>query len=71
METAYLFTVGNLRQIKTGAILTVDCDVFADKVSDYDPYGVSMDKGVHAMALIAFRAAKRVPLSDSFKIEFL
>lgn len=56
METSSLFTLGGIHNIKTGAILTVDCDVFDDKESEYNPYGNEMDIGVKRMCVIALDA---------------
>ena len=70
MENSSLFTIGNLHGVKTGSILTVDCDVFVEKIDEYDPFGDEMDKGIAAMCTIALNAIIAVDCSTTNKIEF-
>ena len=56
METSSLFTIGNLHSIKTGSIMTVDCNIFQNKEEEYNPYGNDMDEGIKSMCLVSLEA---------------
>jgi uridine phosphorylase len=56
MEVSALFVMGNLKSVKTGAILTVDCNVFKPKETTYNPYNNSVKIGTASMIVIALDA---------------
>lgn len=68
MEVSSLYVVGNLKGIKTGAILTVDCNVFKPKETTYNPYNNSVKNGTIAMLIIALDALLAVPVTVELSI---
>ena len=70
MENSSLFTMGNMHGIKTGAIMTVDCDVFVEKEEEYDPYCRAMGDGVAIMCQLSLDAIIDVSLDTSIQFSF-